>query len=494
MSVLAHIEPMEDALTSAGFPAMSPWWRAEVTRFYATARRQLVLRVGRRGGKSSTLCRIAVLEALFGEHTIPPGDVGVAAFVSISRDEAGQRLRTIKAILDALHVRYRPIEHGVELEERQIAFKTYVATIAGVSGFTCICAVADEVSKWRDADSGANPATEVLASFRPTMATQPNARMFLSSSPLGPDDAHAVAFDEGETSFQCVAYAPTWEAHPAVTAEATHDLEPDDRKWRREYLAIPQASALAALDHDQVVRAVGKVLPDSYLPCAPIVLIDPTAGSSDAYTFAAARWYIAPDSARYVTKRTWSQAGKRYLDIIQNDERGERIPNPDWRKTPPQIMRFEYVYGFDQAVRRGFTSDDVVKFVAKIAREYNAVAVHSDQFERFALASAVNKHGLPFYPHSWTAPLKERAIERVRGWLRDDVLALPEHERMKSELLAFEERIAPSGALTFRGRQGGHDDYAMLVMLAALVDIEGQFPGSPLAPPASAPLPRWLVA
>ena len=90
MTVLSHVPTLERALVDAGFPAMTPWWRDALASFYESGRRQLVLRVGRRGGKSSTLCRVAVLEALFGEHYVPPGDVGVVAIISTSRDEAGQ--------------------------------------------------------------------------------------------------------------------------------------------------------------------------------------------------------------------------------------------------------------------------------------------------------------------------------------------------------------------------------------------------------------------
>lgn len=440
-----------------------------------------MLRVGRRGGKSSTLCRVAVLEGLFGDHSIPNGDVGVCAFVSLSRDEAGQRLRTIKAILDALGVTYRPIEHGVELEGRPICFKTFVATVAGVSGFTCICAVADEVSKWRDADSGANPATEVLGSFRPTMATQRNAKMFLSSSPLGPDDAHAVAFSEGETAFQCIAAAPTWIAHPAISEAATHALEPDDRRWRREYLAEPQTSALAAFDYELVARAIGREPPAGYLQCARVVILDPTAGSSDTYAWGVCGWRVPSLQNEFMTEKRWSNMLHVWEHVIVEDEKGRPVPNPEWAANPgtPKLV-FDYVDGVEQAMKRGITSDMIVRGVAKTARSVDAVAIHSDQFERYALASAFAKHGIAFRPWTWTQPLKERAVERVRQWLRDDMICLPKHDRLKSEILAFEERIAPSGALTFRGRQGGHDDYVMLIMLAALVDIEGGLPGSPL--------------
>ena len=81
--VWQHLAEIDEQLVSRGWPAMSHWWRETLAKFYASGKRQLVLRVGRRGGKSSTLCRVAVAEALYGAHVIPPGDVGVVAIVSI---------------------------------------------------------------------------------------------------------------------------------------------------------------------------------------------------------------------------------------------------------------------------------------------------------------------------------------------------------------------------------------------------------------------------
>jgi hypothetical protein len=478
---LAHLDALERALAASGFPPMTPWWRATITRFYSSGRRQCVLRVGRRGGKSSTLARVAVLEALYGDHVIPPGDVGIVGVVSVSRDEANQRLRTIKAILDALRVKYRPVEGGIELTGRPVVVKIFAASISGVVGGTWICAIADEVARWRDSETGANPATEVLASLRPTLAGQAHAKIFLSSSPLGLEDAHATAFDAGDTEFQCVASAATWEARPSLTEPETHALEPDLRVWRREYGAIPQAGALAAFDPVHIDRAIGGPVPADYLRCASAMLLDPTAGSSDTYAYGLARWRIAPTSARYRTRRTYVNAAAKWIDLIERDERGEPIPNPEWIDARASILEVQFVGGIDQAMRRGITSDQIVAMLAKTYRNFDAVAVHSDQFERFALASAIGRFGIPFFAHSWTASLKERAVERVRRWLADGMIVLPKHDALRSQLHAFQEVISPSGALTFRGRRGGKDDFAMLVMLGALVDCEGQLSGSPIA-------------
>ena len=302
MTVMSHFAALDAALVEAGWPATSPWWRAQLERFYASGRRQLVLRVGRRGGKSSTLCRIAVLEAVFGEHVIPPGDVGIVGVVSVDRREASARLRTIAAILNVLRVPYRERDGEIALTRRPVVFRVHTGSVAGVVGGTWICAVCDEVARWRDADTGANPATEVLASLRPTMATQPHARIFLSSSPLGSLDAHAVAFDAGETDYQCTAYAPTWLANPSVTEAQTRADEPIDRVWRREYLAEPQGAMASVFGLDTIDAAMARRPPGV---CEALhgrrLVIDASRGV-DAWTYLVARWvYPASTLAEGVT-------------------------------------------------------------------------------------------------------------------------------------------------------------------------------------------------
>ena len=67
----------------------------------------------------------------------------------------------------------------------------------------------------------------------------------------------------------------------------------------------------------------------------------------------------------------------------------------------------------------------------------------------------------------------------VRRWLADDLLVLPDHEKLRRQLLAFEEKITPSGALTFGARGAGHDDYVALLLTAAMADAAGHLRGSP---------------
>ena len=107
-SFLARFWKMDAALVRAGFPPISKWWRKQVERFVRSGCRRWVVRAGRRAGKSSTLCRLAVAWAWFGAWSVPPGDVAVVPFVSVSKDEAGARLRTIAALFGALGLKCEP--------------------------------------------------------------------------------------------------------------------------------------------------------------------------------------------------------------------------------------------------------------------------------------------------------------------------------------------------------------------------------------------------
>lgn len=441
MNTIESLLALERALVAAGWVPLTTWWLATFARFVASGLRQLVARVGRRGGKSSSLCRFAVAFALsYDVALIPPGDVGVVAFISARADEASQRLRTIKAILDVLSMEWKAIPDGIELVGRPIAFKVYPASIAGVSGFTAIMVVADEVAKWKDGDTGANPATDVLASVRPTMATQPLARIILSSSPLTHEDAHAKAFDAGETSHQLTAFAETWIANPSVTEQQTRDDEPDARVWSREYAAIPQASKLGAFDLDAVERCFAHVRPQGHRGRARLI-IDASSGKKDSFTFGVARW-VTPGRLD-----SWS----------------------------PYLL-FEYVGSVGEgAFWKEKGAEVIATALQAIAKEWNCVDVHADQREAYTWKSLLEAKRLSFHEHPYTASSKPAAVERVRRWMAEGIVALPQHDKLRTELLAFEERALPSGSLTFGARGSGHDDYVALLLTCALAELDRNF-------------------
>lgn len=228
---------VDDLLVAAGWPATSPFWLESLERFWGKGCRRLVASVGRRGGKSSTMCRVAVTELLFGSFDITPGDVGVFAIFSVRMKEAEQRLRTISDILTVLGIVHTKTQTEIKFSNRPFIIRVYPAHARFAVGYTCVFLLCDEVARWRDDETGANPATQVLASIRPAMATQPNAHEFLISSPWSTTDAHWDAMQEGENDNQTVCHAPSWVANPTLTEEGTKADEPDEQTWLREYAA-----------------------------------------------------------------------------------------------------------------------------------------------------------------------------------------------------------------------------------------------------------------
>lgn len=436
--ILALYDVVDARLVAAGFPPTSPWWRATIERWYRSGKRQAVLRAGRRAGKSSTLSRLLVVEGLYGHHDIPPGDTGVGAIISTRREEAGERIATVKAILDALGVRHRPWgEHGVRLVDKRIGFRVYTASIAGVSGFTAIFVLCDEVAKWKDSDTGVNPAGEVLKSVRPTMATQREARIVLSSSPMGMLDAHYDAFEEGETDFQVTAYAPTWEANPTLTEEDTRALEPDEFAWVREYKAVPQAEAESSLYTEALIRRATRVAPDD---------LPPVEG----------HWYVASmDPAE--KRNAWTLV----VTTKGADSVRRVVLAREWRPRPGL-----------QLSPKGILAE-----IAALVQPYGVRIVHTDQHAVVALQEHAQTVGLYLQEEPWNTDRIREAYQHVGKLLQDNLLELPPNKQLQADLLGVRRVLTRSGVryelVEARGR---HSDFAPALAMGV---VDARFAARP---------------
>ncbi len=430
-AILQRFVAVDRVLVARGFPATSPWWFRTIERWYRSGKRQAVLRVGRRGGKSSTLSRLAVVEGLYGKHKIPPGDIGVVAVISTRGPEALERLRTITAILDTLGVRYRPSKgnvDGVELVDQPIAFRVHVATIAGVSGFTGVFVLCDEVSKWKDADTGVNPASEVIKSVRPTMLTQPNARIVLSSSPMGMLDAHYDAFEEGETALQTRAHAPSWVANPTVTEAETRALEPDETVWAREYAAVPQSeSERSLLSSALVERAAGR-----WVHHEP----------SDLH-----RYVAVIDPA--VTRNAWTLV----VATLDADMTRRVVLTREWQGSKSKPLGIEATF----------------REIKTALEPYRISHVVSDQFSAHAYRELAAKAGVLLHIENWSQALYRDAYELLRTLLVEDKLVLPNDAQFKQDLLGVRVKLTRAGEVYDLEERGTrHSDFAPPTAMAML--------------------------
>lgn len=446
-------------LVAHGFPPLTEWWRAKLRDFYLSGKRRLVPRVGRKGIKSGTMCRVAVNEALRGEHTLRPGDLGLVMFLSENVKEAKNRLFTIKQILEALGEGYDLPEGDVKLRDRPIIFGVRAARIGTVSGPIVICLIGDEVSKWRDEATGSNPATEVLRSVRPAMVTQANAHEFLISSPWSTVDAHHDAFIEGDTAHQMVAHAPTWLANPTVTEEETHALEPDELTWLREYAAVPMGSTEHHFfDHRLIDAAVDRSLE---LPIRAAPGIAATAGGDLG---------LVSDSAALVIVHraggAWDDDKAIYTvaDIVENR------PTPEAPLRPGVV-----VAGFAERLK------------------WHAIDyLMADGHYRHSMQEHLNEAGL-FYTSAPTESHLEEPYVRTRVLLAGRRLIIPDHPRLIRQLKEVTVLPSNTGKVRFhspRKAGGGHGDIVSALVLA-LWQRSGKAQPHPGPAPGS---PEWQVA
>ena len=264
------IRDVDRILATKKWPEISPWWWHVIDEVEASGVRNVVVRGGRRGGKSSTLVKIATAAVRrtkkneIGEdvpyYYVPPGDVGYFAIISADKDQAKKRLDSCSLALHAMGINHRKTAEEITFDDVNLGIKCFAASMSAVVSFTCIGALCDEVTRWKDKDTGANPAREIIASLRPTSATIKNAVLWFVSSPFSTLDIHYEMFEQGDSEAQRVFYAPTWVMNPTLTERDTRLLEPDERTWEREYKGIPMASDETRFFSAEFIDAATKIV------------------------------------------------------------------------------------------------------------------------------------------------------------------------------------------------------------------------------------------
>lgn len=233
---------VEQQLVASGFHPTSDWWADTLSRVQADPSiRVVTVRGGRRGGKTVSALRALLDDAISIDWKIDPGDVGIIAIVSARKPQARDRVATLRKYVEAMGYEILKPDNTERFDFAcpwgTCSVRAYAATGGDVVSGTWIACLLDEVARWID-DRGVNPATEVIASAKPSLIAT-GGRMWLVSSPMGTDDAHAKAFARGGSDGHASFWAPTWVMRPSITEEQCRALEPDDTLFLREYGAQP---------------------------------------------------------------------------------------------------------------------------------------------------------------------------------------------------------------------------------------------------------------
>ena len=431
VSVYEGLLRNDEILVSRHFPPLSPWWKKTLKNFYGQPRQRLVARVGRRGGKSSTLCRVIVAELMYGTHHVTPGDVGVFACISVKKAEARERLHTIKSILMALKVDHVHRGDEIRIRNRPLAARVYAASYRTAVGMTCVGIVCDEVARWRDEDTGANPAKEVLASVRPSLATMVNSHEFLSSSPWSTLDAHYEAYEIGNTAEQLVATAPTWVANPTISQERCEQLEPDEQTREREYGAIPMKAGLSSFfDGNAIEEAIDQNI---HCPMPPSPNEKLTAGADFGFK--------RDSSAIAVVAKDADGHMHRLIDYM------ELKPKPNEPLKP---------------------SETVAAFASVLKRNY-LKSVMSDHHYREAVSEYLSRNAMGLISAPGGALGNMKVYVQARSLIHQGRVRIPDHQQLRRDLLEVQHRPTPNGGLRIilpRRTGGGHADLVSAFVLA----------------------------
>lgn len=494
---------LDTLLVSKGAPATSPAWLAALESFWLSGRFRMVVRKGRQVGASTIIApRIAVATCLFGVFDQARGTRGTYGFFSTRQKEADERLYNIERTFADAGVKVKPKGDTIEVPGKPVVIQSFPATTEVGRGPNWWAVWEDEMPAWADGD-GANPAEKRDGAIVPACIMHDNARAYSIGTPLGHLDFHARLVDLGDTESQRVFVGPSWHWNPTLTEAKTRTLQPNERLWLREFAAVPQSANTAVFDPKSIERAMqprpaGVSLVEEQ---ERVLVIDASRGK-DSWTWAIVRWTVEatdldpaklgpapngdawcwPVHARPVL--AWdSLTGERTTTWERQTVRGEWLPfDAEAAAARRAVLEVEGI----GEVPDGADTEGAIAFLATIARKrrqrgFNSEPVRKvlhDQYEAGAMGVLLRRAGLRPIEEKWSAPSKERAVDRMERLFRDDAIRLPKHETLRRQLGEYSEKITKSGGIAYGG-SGRHDDYAQVLVTAAMGDVSGVLPGSP---------------
>jgi hypothetical protein len=282
--------------------------------------------------------------------------------------------------------------------------------------------------------------------LRPTLAGQANAKVFLSSSTMGKTDAHAVAFDAGDTALQMTAAAETWVARPELTQQMCLELEPDDDTFWREYGIRPFDGSVSGICSEAQLLAVtrrGPVTLPRDRALTYFAAEDPANRGGNA-------WTVLVGYGR--------QEADDVFAVIVADAR-------EWR-----------------APRGGALDSDATYFeMASWLAEWGVRELWTDPWSFDSRAALARRHGLDLLLETATQAGNVARAEAFRRRMADRLIELPDIAALRSDVLGVRKWISRNGAFSIElERVGGrHCDWAPALFLLCdkVFAADAQMPG-----------------
>jgi hypothetical protein len=302
------------------------------------------------------------------------------------------------------------LHQDVTIEVHSASFKT-------TRGYTIISALCDEIAFWPTDDS-AEPDYEVLNALRPGMATIPGAMLLCASSPYARRGALWDAWRRhyAKPSPTLVWQAPTRTMSPTVPQSVIDEATERDpasaaAEWRAEFRTdVESFVSREAVEACVAPGVIERPPVDGFRYQA---FVDPSGGSSDAFTLA---------------------VGHREGDAIIIDAVRERRPP--------------------------FSPEQVVADFSSLLLSYRCSRVVGDRYGGEFPREMFRKHGIQYEP---SKKAKSDFYRDLLPLLNSRRLDLLDHPQLHAQLIGLERRTARGGRDSIDHAPGAHDDLANAV-------------------------------
>lgn len=385
--------------------------------------RELVLVIGRRGGKSRILALIAVWLACFHDYrqSLDEGEPGVVQVLAADKEQARVILRYVKGFIKKVPMLARMIERdtnvGLELSN-SISIEITTSSYRAVRGRTVVAALCDEIAFWQSDDS-ANPDAEVVNAIKPGMATIPTSMLLLASSPYarrgilynmhrqyhGKDDPRVL-------SWRAATNVMNPEIDPAFLAQAYED---DPVSAAAEYGAQFRSDVEAFIVREAVDAVTSDERERPYLPDFKYFAFADAAGGSGSDSFTLAIGHV--------------EKGTSVLDVIREAK-------------PP------------------FSPEAIVEQYSTLLKSYRISKLTGDRYGGDWVREKFLEHGITYEPG---AKPKSQIYTEFLPLMMSKKCDLLDNTRLINQLCGLERRTARSGKDSIDHAPNGHDDVANAV-------------------------------
>jgi hypothetical protein len=383
--------------------------------------REVVVVASRRSGKGRMGAALAVYEATMVERNLAPGEVGVVAIISPTKQQSAVMLGYCRGYFET-----SPVLRGevVDITQDEIRLRNgnVIAVLTNdyrsLRGRTLLLAILDEASFLRS-DESSTPDIEAARALLPGLSTT-TGMLVIMSSPyrragllfqryrdfFGKEDDNTLVVSGSSMTFN-----PTLD-NAMIESARLSDPQAALSEWEGQF----RTDLAAFLSDDLIDGAIDHGRPLELPPRESVryfAFTDASAGRHDAFTLAICH----------------RDGGRVVADVVRG------------RKPP-----------FDPA--------SVAQEYAKLVREYRCGTIMGDNYSPGWVSGAFREAGIEYQ----TSPKNrsELYLETLPLWTRG-AISIPNHAQLTRELRLLERRTARSGKDSVDHGPSGSDDFANAV-------------------------------